>query len=330
MLASMALDLSGMTLTQLRYVVAVDRHRSFRVAAESCHVSQPGLSMQIQKLEEILGAAIFDRSFQPVVTTTLGAAIAAQARAILHDCERLQDLVQAGDELTGTYRLGIIPTLAPSLVPLLLPTFLAAYPRVTLHVEERTTEALVRGLLDDSVDGGLAATPLDVPLVHERPLFLEPFYVYLGPAHALGERSHLRQSDLFDERPWLLADGHCFRTQCLHLCKVDRRASEAGARARFESGSFETLVSLVDAGFGITLLPELTVRRLPAEARRRQVRPFVSPVPTRQVSFVFGRNRLHGAIADALVETLLSCIPGDLPRAGAARDDDAWIVLPTR
>jgi LysR family transcriptional regulator, hydrogen peroxide-inducible genes activator len=324
----MPVDLSSMTLTQLRYVVAVDRHRSFRVAAEHCHVSQPGLSMQIQKLEEVLGLAIFDRSHQPVVTTERGAAIVAQARTVLHECERLGDLVHVGDELTGTYRLGVIPTLAPSLVPLLVPRFLTAYPRVALYVEERTTDELVRGLLDDSLDGGLAATPLDVPLIHERPLFLEPFYVYLGAAHPLCERSHLRQSDLFDERPWLLADGHCFRTQCLHLCKVDRRSAEASTMTRFETGSFETLVRLVDAGVGLTLLPELTVRGLPEGVRRRQVRPFTPPVPTRQISFVFGRDRLRGAIAEALVETLLSQLPTDLPGPGDA--GDTWTVIPTK
>lgn len=324
----MALDLSGMTLTQLRYVVAVDRHRSFRVAAERCHVSQPGLSMQIQKLEEVLGVAIFDRSYQPVVTTERGAAIVAQARTVLHECERLGDLVHAGDELTGTYRLGVIPTLAPSLLPLLVPHFIAAHPRVTLYVEERTTDDLVRGLLDDSLDGGLAATPLDVPLVHERPLFLEPFLVYLGADNPLAEREILRQSDLFDQRPWLLADGHCFRTQCLHLCKVDRRSAEASTMTRLETGSFETLIRLVDAGVGLTLLPELTVRHLPPEVRRRQVRPFAPPVPTRQVSFVFSRDRLRGAIADALVATLMSRVPEGLPHPGDV--GDAWSVVPTQ
>jgi LysR family transcriptional regulator, hydrogen peroxide-inducible genes activator len=324
----MPLDLSGMTLTQLRYVVAVDRHRSFRVAAERCHVSQPGLSMQIQKLEEILGVAVFDRSYQPVVTTERGAAIVAQARTVLHECERLGDLVHAGDELTGTYRLGVIPTLATSLLPLLVPGLLAAHPRITLYVEERTTEELMRGLLDDSLDGGLAATPLDMPLIHEKPLFLEPFYVYLGAGHPLTERAEIRQSDLFDQRPWLLADGHCFRTQCLHLCKVDRRSAEASTMARFDTGSFETLIRLVDAGVGLTLLPELTVRALSPEVRRRQVRPFAPPVPTRQVSFVFGRDRLRGAIAEALVTTLLSRLPADLP--GPSDAGDAWTVLPTR
>ncbi|EYF05480.1 hydrogen peroxide-inducible genes activator [Chondromyces apiculatus] len=324
----MALDLSSLTLTQLRYLVAVDRHRSFRVAAEHSSVSQPALSMQIQKLEGILGGAIFDRSRHPTVTTELGARIVAQARVILHECDRLGQLAEAGDDPSGTYRLGIIPTLAPTLVPLFLPRFLAAYPRVSLVVEELPTSALIQSLLDDSLDGGLAATPLDVPQIHERPLFLEPFYVYLSPNHPLRAQAALRQEDLADERIWLLAEGHCFRAQVLQLCDLGRRSAREVPTSRFESGSLETLVRLVDAGEGITLLPELVVQSLPEDARLARVRPFRMPIPSRKVSFVFGRNQLRGSVADAIVRTILSSLPETT--LGASDAAEGWAVIPPR
>lgn len=318
----MSLDLSSVTLTQLRYVVAVDRHRSFRSAADHCRVSQPALSMQVQKLEEILGVPVFDRSHQPVVTTERGVAIVAQARAVLRECDRLSDVAQAIEGPTGTFRLGIIPTLGPSLVPLLLPALAAAHPRLRLIVSERTTDELTRGLLDDSLDGGLAVTPLDIGQVRERPLFLEPFYVYLSPRHPLRSRKLLKQSELVEERPWLLSEGHCFRSQVLHLCKIDRRSVEADTVSSVESSTFETLTRLVDAGEGLTLLPELVVRTLPAAVRRRQVRAFASPVPARQVSFVYVRDRLRTLAAEAIVDTLLA----RLPKRGRGREEERAIV----
>lgn len=310
------MDLSNVTLTQLRYLVAVDRHRSFRAAAEHCHVSQPALSMQIGKLEEMLGLTLFDRSRQPVVPTERGAAVVSQARTILRETERLGAMVQDTDAIAGRYRLGVLPSLAPTLVPLFLPEFSRRYPDVELIVEEVQTDPMLRRLQDDALDGGIAVTPLGVPGLYERPLFQEPFYVYLGPRHPLRRRARIRQSDLYDEQLWLMPEGHCFRTQVLQLCRADRRAKPGSAGPRCESGSFETLIRLVDAGLGLTILPDLVVRELPARRRRAQVRPFASPVPVRQVSFVHLRAELHRAIVDALVATLGEALDalGSAPR----------------
>jgi len=309
------MDLSTVTLTQLRYVVAVDRFRSFRLAAEHCHVSQPALSMQLGKLEELLGLTVFDRSRQPVVPTERGGPVVAQARAILREMERLAEVTREGGEVAGRYRLGVIPSLAPTLVPRFLPAFSAQYPRVELVVEEVQTEAMIARLQEDSLDGGVAVTPLGVAGLHERELFKEPLFAYLPPKHALARRARLRQSDLADEQLWLMSEGHCFRAQVLHLCRADRRAGARGPR--FESGSFETLIRLVDAGQGVTVLPELVVRSLSVTQRRRQVRPFVAPVPVRQVSFIHVREHLHKSIADALVATLESSSRGlDAPPKG--------------
>lgn len=305
------MDLSAITLTQLRYLVAVDRHRSFRLAARDCHVSQPALSMQIQKLEESLGVCVFDRSAQPVLPTEQGAGLIDQARRVLRECERLADLArERRDELSGEYRLGVLPTLGPSVVPRLLPQFLRLHPKVELVVEEVQTDALITRLQNDRLDGGIAVTPLGVPHLQEEVLCLEPFHVYLSPDHPLLDHATLRQSDLADQHPWILSEGHCFRTQVMHLCKIDRsRGSAVASMARLESGSFETLIHLVDRGLGLTVLPELVVNAMPEEKRRAQVRPFLPPVPVRQISFVRTREHLRQRTAAAMVEVCRSVLP---------------------
>ncbi|APR80356.1 Hydrogen peroxide-inducible activator [Minicystis rosea] len=325
-------NLSALTLTQLRYLAALDQHRSFRVAAERCHVTQPALSMQIQKLEELFGFPVFDRSAQPIVPTEQGEAVLAQARAVLRECDRLGDVVRVacGQKLSGLYRLGVIPTLAPTLVPLLLPAFVRDHPTVELVVEELRTEPLIARVLDGSLDGGLAATPLSVPGLHERPLFVEALAVYLAPDHPLTQRTHVLQSDLVEHRPWLLEEGHCFRNQVLHVCRLARRYD--GPQARFDGSSFETLVSLVDAGIGLTVLPRSVVARL-SEAQRRRVRSFAEPAPAREVSFVFSREQLRRRIADAVVEELVRAVPAALGDGGFrlahdVTEDTGFAVLP--
>ena len=229
-----SIDLSALTLTQLRYLDALERHRSFRAAAEHCRVSQPGLSMQVQKLEELVGFTVFDRSLNPVAPTERGARLIEQARAVLREMSRLHDVIAAGEgTLSGSYRLGVIPTLIPSLVPPLLKAFGARYPNAELTVEEVKTEVLLRRLLEGSLHGGLAATPLGVAGVHETPLLYEELQVYLSPGHPLGRFDALREDDLIDQRPWLLAEGHCFRGQTLHLCEREQRGDTAGAQLRF-------------------------------------------------------------------------------------------------
>ena len=307
------MDLSALTLTHLRYLVAIDTARSFRAAADACHVSQPTLSTQLQRAEELFGARLFDRSRQPVLPTEIGVRVVAQARVILRETKRLGEVARPG-ALGGTFRLGVIPTLASSLVPLLLPRFAKRHPQVELVLEEVQTDRMIARLHDDSLDGGFAATPLGAPMVAERPVCREPLWIYLSPHHPLTRRARIRQSELADECVWLMPEGHCFRTQVLHLCNL-RRSSQrpaAGATVRFESGSFETLVRLVDAGLGMTILPELVVRALPPATRRARVRPFEGVTPVREVSFVRIREHLRSGVADAIVNALLEALPQDL------------------
>jgi LysR family hydrogen peroxide-inducible transcriptional activator len=172
----------------------------------------------------------------------------------------------------------------------------------------------VARLQDDSLDGGLAATPLGAPMVFERPVCREPLWIYLSPHHPLTKRARIRQSELADECVWLMPEGHCFRTQVLHLCKLHKRAQRPGdgASIRFESGSFETLIRLVDAGLGLTILPELVVRSLPPATRRARVRPFEGVTPVREISFVRIREHLRRAEADAIVDALLDTLPEEV------------------
>jgi len=272
------MNLSALTIQQLRYVVAVDRTRSFREAAAACHVSQPALSTQLKKVEEMLGITLFDRARQPIVPTERGAQVVAQARTVLDHVDRIGALVAGGEDLSGSYRLGVIPTLVATFVPRFLLPFARSCPRVDLTIDEATTEVILRRLRDGSLDGGLAATPLDVPGIHEQIVCHEELFVYLPPGHLLAERTSIHQADLLGEHVWLLSEGHCFRTQALHLCSADRRRDGADEiRVRFEAGSFDALMRVVDSGFGVTLLPELTVRGLPAPQQAAQVRPFRRP-----------------------------------------------------
>ncbi|WP_394826401.1 hydrogen peroxide-inducible genes activator [Pendulispora albinea] len=317
------MDLSGLTLTQLRYLLAVDEHRSFRGAAESCHVSQPALSMQIRRLEEILGVRLFDRETSPVVTTDVGTRVVTQARLVLRECARFPDVAQSFDMVSGSYRLGVIPTLARTLIPRLVTSFTKAYPRVHLVIEELPTDLLVRRLLEDTMDGGLAVTPLGIPAIHERHLGFERFFVYLSPKHALTKLTEIRQSDLVEYKPWLLSEEHCFRTQILHLCSVDMRPEPADGGIRFEAGSLDTLVDIVDTGHGLTLLPELVAARIAPE-RKSQLRPFAPPVPVRRISLIHSRQQERRPLTDALLSTLSERLPASLRR----RATDA-VIPPT-
>jgi LysR family hydrogen peroxide-inducible transcriptional activator len=233
---------------------------------------------------------------------------------VLREAERMGDVVAEGSaEVAGTYRLGVIPTLAPSLLPLFLPRFARRHPRVEVVIEELQTEVMLRRLVEDALDGGLASTPLQAAGIHEQPLYREPFGVYVSASHPLAKRAQVRQSDLAEHDVWIMSEGHCFREQVLQLCKADRTVTmEGGGAVRFESGNFETLIRLVDANFGLTILPELVIRNLPASRRRSRVRSFAPPVPTREVSFIHSRDHLRRAIAQALVSEIRAALPSDL------------------
>lgn len=307
------MDLGQVTLTQMRYAVAVADARSFRQAAEDSHVSQSGLSMQIQKLEDLLGVVLFDRSKKPVLVTTDGAPPLLQMRSILRETERLGQIAAEGDRPAGRFRLGVIPTLSPTVLPLFLGDFAAKHSAVELVVEELKTEEIITRLREDTLDAGLAATPLGVAGLRETALALEPMLAYLPPGDPLLHRKSVSQTALRGRELWIMPEGHCFRSQVLSYCGGASPVHPSGIE--FESGSFQTLVRLVDEGLGATVLPELVVRGLPAARRRKQVRPLVTPRPVREIGLVTARTDLRRRVSDALATEIRAALARALPSA---------------
>lgn len=302
-----------MTLTQMRYAVSIEATGSFRLAAEACHVSQSGLSMQIQKLEELLGVVLFDRSKKPVLVTPAGGPALGQMRAVLRETERLGQIVAEEDEPAGRFRLGVIPTLSSTVMPLFLGTFARTYPKVELVVEELKTQEIIARLRADTLDAGLASTPLGIQGLTETPVGKEVMYAYLPPKDPLAKKREVTQGELKERTLWLMPEGHCFRSQVLAYCGQD--PTDSPLSIQFESGSFQTLVRLVDEGLGATVLPELALRDLPEARRKAQVRPLVSPVPVREIGLVTSRADLRRSVTEALETSIKEALDEALSQA---------------
>lgn len=292
-----------MNLPQLEYILALDRHRHFSKAAAACHVTQPTLSMMIQKLEEELEIKIFDRSKQPVVPTPVGEAVIEQARKILLEVSRLHDLLrQQKSLLTGELRVGIIPTLAPYLVHRFVNRFLEKCPGVHLSVSEHVTSSIVKRLKKNQLDVGILVGPLNDAAIREAPLFYEPLLVYSSHIY---EKHYLVPEDLNPEELLLLEEGHCLRSQIMNLCELRRRAD---SRLQYQSGSLETLIRLVGMGQGVTILPAMAVETLSTE-QRQHVFPFRHPAPVREVSLATHRDFLKNDLIEALKTEILAGVP---------------------
>ncbi|MEM9663565.1 MAG: LysR substrate-binding domain-containing protein [Bacteroidota bacterium] len=303
-----------MTLTQLSYLISLDTHRHFGKAAEHCFVSQPTLSIQIQRLEEELDVLLFDRTRKPVVPTSVGKLVIAQARLVVRESQRIGDVVaEARGEVAGTITVGVISTLAPYVLPLLLPVFCERYPKVHLVVRERLTDQIQEGLADDTLDVGLIAASLLASKFRSVPLFVEPFLAYLPVGHHLADADALRPADLRGENVWLLQQGHCFRDQALRVCH-DQQGEGIQAAVRFEGSSLDTLIKMVDHVGGLTLLPYLATTYLSDVEVEDQIRPFADPAPGRQIYLVMRRGYLKRRLIEALQRTLLDVLPAALPR----------------
>ena len=300
-----------MTITQLEYILAVEKFRHFGKAAKACAVSQPTLSMQLQKAEDELGVIIFDRSKNPIMTTDEGARIVNQARLVIREYKKIYSIVDATkDDVRGDFRLGVIPTLAPYVIPLFVGAFVKNYPQVNLRIEEFKTDEMVELLNSDELDAALLVTPLVGENLIERVLFHEPFSVFASKDHALLKKTKIKDKDLQSADVWLLNEGHCFRQQVLNLCKISETNGNHG-NLKFESGNLETLKNMVLNNQGYTLLPELAVLNLSNEDKLH-VREFQSPIPSREVSLVHSRIFLKEKIITALERAIIENLPKNL------------------
>ncbi len=297
-----------MTITQLQYVLAVAEHQNFTLAAEKSFVTQPTLSMQVQKLEDELGVLIFDRSKKPIKITEAGKKIVAQAKNIVNEAERIRDIVdQEKGFIGGEYTLGIIPTVMPTLLPMFLKAFIKKYPKVHLIIKEQSTESLIRNIQDGHLDAGIAATPLEIEFIKEWPLYYEPFVAYIPPGHRLGQVDTLEPRDLDINDILLLQDGHCFREGVINLCKATKNYT--GEHFRLQSGSFETLVNLANEGLGMTLLPFLNTLELD-DQKKTYLKHFRKPTPAREVSLIYHKSELKIQITEALREVISGIVRG--------------------
>ncbi len=295
-----------MTLTQLEYVVAIANYGSFGVAAEKCFVTQPTLSMQIQKLEDELGMRLFDRSRKPVVATEAGKPIIEQARRALAESAKIRELANDSQEkIEGELKIGVIPTVAPYLLPLFLVDFVQKYPQLRIAIIENTTDQIVVRLKEGTLDAGILATPLEDSQIRERPMFYEAFVAYLHAEHHLAVHTTLTTDSLQGEDIWLLDEGHCLRSQILHLCQ---RTTKALPNLSYQTGSVETLKRIVELTGGLTILPELAISDFgPLQLDR--VRYFRTPEPVREISLVTHRNMVKEKALSLLEDAIRKVVP---------------------
>jgi len=297
-----------MTITQLEYIVAVDTYRSFVMAAEKCFVTQPTLSMQVQKLEDTLGVKLFDRSKQPVVPTEIGNEVIAQARVMLSEAEKIKEIISDRQrELSGELKVGIIPTVAPYILPKILHGFIEKYPQVKLIVSEETTEHIIQQLKLGTIDCGILSTPLHESSLTEIPVFYENFVAYVSKNSKLFKKKNISPDDIDMEEIWILNEGHCMREQVLNICQR-RKSTQGFKHFEYNTGSVETLKRMVDQNNGATILPELALTEL-TDKQLDKVRYFKSPEPAREVSVVIQRNFLKRRLIEALKNEILEFLP---------------------
>jgi len=300
------------SLTQLEYVMAVHKYGHFAKAAEACFVTQPTLSMQIQKLEEDLGAVIFDRSKKPILLTQMGKKLIGQIQTVLFEAKKIETIVQ--QESTGGQQgvlsIGVIPTVAPYLLPRLLPVCEGLFPDLEMNIKELQTEQILEALNGDEIDVGILATPTQVPKMFEFPLYYEPFYVLCKKNHEYANQKKIKYQTLGADDIWLLEEGHCLRNQVLDVCSV-KKGKDKEKKYKFESGSLETLKNLVDLYGGYTLLPYLAAEHVGESSR---LIPFERPIPAREIGLVYRREHYKSELIESLGEAILKSIPEELRR----------------
>ncbi|HYG15333.1 MAG TPA: LysR substrate-binding domain-containing protein [Bacteroidia bacterium] len=295
-----------MNLQQLEYIIAIDTYRHFAQAAESCFVTQPTLSMMVQKLEDELGLKLFDRSRQPVEPTADGVVIISRAKEILAQVRQLKDFAQEQThEVSGELHLVVIPTLAPYVLPFFLNSLVEKHPRLKVFVREATTSRIIEMLKKGEADLGLLSTPLNEPQIKEFPLFYEEllaYYTLPGTHH-----KKLKPGEVDLNNLWLLEEGHCFRSQVLNYCELQKQ-SGIEKRLEYEAGSIQTLINMLDSQPGITIVPQLATYSL-SPAQKKHVIPFVAPQPVREISLVASVHFSRTKVLEAVRKEILGKVP---------------------
>ena len=298
-----------LTLQQLEYILAVNQFRHFAKAAEYCRVTQPTLSAMIQKLEEELDTRIFDRSQQPVCPTPVGIHIIEQAQNILVQANRIKNIIEEEKHsLTATFKLGILPTVAPYLLPRFFPQLMKKYPDLDIRVVEMKTNDIKKALQTGEIDAGIVASLAGMEELQQTPLFYEQFFAYVSREDALFNNEVIRTSDLNGEQLWLLDEGHCFRDQLVRFCQMK---SARASQLAYHLGSMETFMRMVESGKGVTFIPELAVLQL-GDAQKELVRSFAIPCPTRQVVLLTNKNFIRHTLLEVLVKEIKLSVPKEM------------------
>jgi LysR family hydrogen peroxide-inducible transcriptional activator len=294
------------TLQQLEYIIAVDKYRHFITASEKCFVTQPTLSMQIKKLEDDLGVLIFDRSKQPIIPTQIGEKIIKQSKEVMFQSKKIAELIEnESKKISGSLKIAIIPSLAPYLLPRFIGILSSKYPLIEISITEMLSEDIIDGLKKDDIDVGILVTPLTEKGIHETPLFYEEMKIYLHPSHPFARATYINTNEIATDELWLMSKGNCFRTQVVNLCEYNL---EQHKHFKFESGSLETLINLVNTEGGYTLLPELASNNIPFNSTGI-VKQFSNIKPLREVSIVHSRKNVKSKLLEILKEEIINSVP---------------------
>ncbi|MCD6026779.1 MAG: oxyR [Solimicrobium sp.] len=303
-----------MTLTELKYIVAVARHKHFGHAAEACFVAQPTLSVAIRKLEEELGITLFDRGGGEISPTPIGAQIIAQAEHVLAQTAAIKEIAKKNsDPLTGLFRLGLIYTVGPYLLPSLVKGMIKHAPKMPLVLQESFTTHLLELLRQGELDAAIVALPLPEKGFMTQPVYDEPFVVALPNHHPWADRKYIDAHELKSETMLLLGNGHCFRDQVLEVCPEIARfsISDAGIARTFEGSSLETIRHMVASGIGITVLPKASAPNSKSADGLLHHLPFSEPVPMRRIALVWRKSFTRNAAITAIHHVILNCnLPG--------------------
>lgn len=303
------------SISQIKAVMAVYQEGNFGKAARACFVTQPNLTMQIQKVEKHFDVVLFDRSRKPVTVTDDGRKFIELGRRILEaHAELVSRMKAAAGTVSGELSVAVIPTLGPYLIPLFLRPFSERHPNVNLLVDEMQTETIIARILEGRLDAGILATPLHEPLIAETKLFDEPFHYY--SAGTLPKKKLINPADLEPGNIWLLEEGNCLREQVIKFCELKNYGNVIG-NVHFAGGSLETLRNLVRAGQGATIFPSLFIDQLPAAEVEDSVRPFAPPVPAREISIVHRSGYWKEPVVQTLGEVIRACVPATLGKPGA-------------